>query len=169
MKKNNRGKRAYSLICYFTSNEEVFTALNTINDLQKFAFIYHDRDTTTPHYHIVIITANTHSMTSIQKRFINETTATNCLIEPLLTPQGIYDYMTHSHNVDKYQYSYDDIVSNDKDYFATAEKINDICVDIVTAMLHNVSKYELVKLYGKHFVYNYRNFLYLVNDIKDEQ
>lgn len=157
--------RSFSLVCYLETELEVMNALNSINDLQKFAYIHHDKDDSQPHFHVALVTANGHTLKAISKYFINKTNAVNCFIEPLVSPKGIYTYMTHEEEEDKYKYNVNDIISNDSTFFATAEYINDISVDIINAMLSGMPYRQLVTYFGKHFVYNCKNFEYIVNRI----
>ena len=174
MKQTNNTKnprtRGFSLICYFETDFEIFQALNNIQDLQKFAFIRHDKDISQPHYHVALVTANGHTLTAISRHFKNNTNAKNCMIEELCSPKGIYIYFTHEEeDEEKYKYDVKDIITNDNEFFASAEFINDVCVDIINAMLNNVPTRDLVRFFGKHVVYNFKNFEYIVERIRKEE
>lgn len=97
-------------------------------------------------------------------------------VASLLNRQSAYCYLTHRNEPSKHQYSDDDVYCSQgaRDVFDCAvsrgdtEELNTASL-ILEDMLSGVSLRDIVKAYGKDFVYHYHCFKELVNDIRHSE
>ena len=135
---------------------ELFNSQNLTTDILKLLIdyykgckcylIYHDKDVKedgslkTPHFHCVLLLENRRSKENI----INDISTrlkipSNCVsVDDCKSIQGAIRYLTHYDDTDKYQYSFEDIKSNDKKY-------NKYFLDIDDYLLECDSLKDLIK------------------------
>lgn len=153
--KNNKATYKNWCIVINLPNEksELFNSPNLTIDILKLLIdyykgckcylIYHDKDTKedgtlkTPHLHCVLLLEKRRSKDNILNDFSTLLKISlNCLsVEDCRSIQGSIRYLIHYEETDKYQYSLEDIKSNDKkynmyfldieEYIATCTSIND--------------------------------------------
>lgn len=149
-----------------------------LNGLKEYAFIRHDKDTTQdgklvePHYHVVLCFANQHTVNSICNTIekvadISQTDYNFHLIPTTVIPGGVaeaYDYLTHSRDSEKFQYSHDLVTESSSIYFqerkadsnnvASREEANEsFLIDLIA-----LPPIAMAKRYGKDYIKNFRSY-----------
>jgi len=172
-KKNELRSRDFSLISYILDTDTLIKIINEHDNIKYYAFIVHDKDEKEPHTHIILYVKNAITQKNVRQWFtiIDENGKTvNCLSESVISKKGVFDYLTHKNNSEKFQYNENDIKTNFKEFFT--EKIDEVfdnSVNIIDDIMNGVSTYTLVKRYGNAFVYHYSNYKAIVNTILMEK
>lgn len=136
-----------------------------INDLiplcNHYCYIYHDKDNADSHYHLLITFKREISAKKLISLF---PTYQNTFVEPTNKEElkGDFLYLTHSNANDKYQYSIDNVISNNIDYYLTLTNVekkelknDDLYEDIVHS---EWNPRRLVQKYGRDFIINYNRY-----------
>lgn len=136
-----------------------------INDIiplcNHYAFIKHDKDYTSVHYHLIITLKVAKTGKALLKLF---PTYQNSFIEPTDKSQigGDFLYLTHSNDTTKNQYDISCVVCSDFDYFyqfttsdSKTNKNIELFEDITS---ENFDIIYLAKKYGRDFIINYRKY-----------
>lgn len=161
-----------------------------IQQIQAFAYILHDKDVylkdvykdgellhakgemEIPHYHIYLELYNSRVPSEVLSWFKYEEDGKriNTLREYPYSCQSCIDYLTHKNARDKFQYDVNDIVQYGlkvaDDGSLSPNLSYDNSLDILDNVLANVPLRELVKRYGKEFIYHYGQYRALAEDIK---
>lgn len=91
-----------------TYSETIVKALSSCPSIKQCAYILHDKDVTEdgsikpPHYHVVVNLLNPQRLSFFNQYKIDGDE--NLLCQIATCPQSCFDYLTHKHNPDKYQY-----------------------------------------------------------------
>lgn len=123
--------------------------------ISRFAMIYHDKDEgKEPHWHVLVVYHNARTFTAVKKDFENR--SQNTLIEQCIELDSAFDYLTHARNPEKYQYSTDDIICDDIDYWnsITAGEKPNKAMELVDDILKGKNPVYLLRKYGRDFVLN---------------
>lgn len=80
------------------------------------AYIYHDHDNTDKHLHILLYDEGGTNLKSHCNRF--SSVLPSNFIEKVWSPRAMARYLIHKDNPEKFQYKYEDIVTNGKDKLA---------------------------------------------------
>ena len=181
------------LISYLPSTDIINDILDKkIKSIKSYAFIYHDKDIylndilddnneilhkkgdlKTPHYHIYLRFKTNRDPDEIKRWFMPKGLLDqnglpyNCLSQKVKSSVACIDYLTHKNEPDKYQYSENDIISFNIDSVLENDAI-DNSIDIVEDMLSGSPTRELVKRYGRDFIYHYSSYSAIVAKIKYE-
>lgn len=131
--------------------------------------ICHDKDKSTPHTHIYLRLPRARLVAQIVRWFRGvdeEGLLVNTFAQPVNTNyRDLLQYFLHRKNADKHQYNDDDLI-----YIGDVSDIDNESVDnsftILTQLMNGVSLIELVRLYGKDFVYHYRNYKEIIQDLQ---
>lgn len=181
MKKNDITRfRSYSIVCY---NVHFVESLISDKSIKSYYWISHDNDKLDDvqlkplHYHLVVtfnyaIIPNK-LMSICDAYMLLEDSDTNYFYEPVNSLPSVLLYLTHRSNPDKFQYSYSSILTNNSTYLASVysydtTKEND-AFNIVMALIDGVSYEELLKIYGRDFVFHYRQYLLMADLIEAER
>lgn len=111
------------------------SVIDIVEGFPGYAYIKHDKDNGSVHYHFYIEFPNPRSLHSVAQ----ELNLPDSMIEKVRCPEGLLKYLTHSDNksiqAGKYQYSRDDITTNLPDSAFEGpedwDKMYDEIVDIV--------------------------------------
>lgn len=181
------------LISYLPSINIINDILDKkLKNIKSYAFIYHDKDIyfndilddkneiihkkgdlKTPHYHIYLKLKSNRYADEIKRWFMPKELKDenglpyNCLSQKVKSSVACIDYLTHKNEPDKYQYSESDIISYNIESVLDNDAI-DNSIDIVEDMLTGFSTRELVKRYGRDFIYHYSSYSAIVAKIKYE-
>ena len=158
--------RFFSLISYL-SESEFLPILQDNSRIRNYIYIYHDKDKCEPHYHICLNTFNAHTQTAVCKWFkINDA---NTFSEEIHS-SNIFGYLTHSlpKYKDKYQYSENELRSNDIEFWRRFSPTADIAQSIIADLLDGKSLREMLFLYGREFVINYNKYRYFASLVSSE-
>lgn len=173
--------RKFSCITYLSEMQLKVCLMRHINQIRVYAYAFHDKDTKEdgtlkePHIHLIIVTHNTCSISSIRRWFggyVDEkgmeitTTAQACS-----DVFSMYDYLTHNtreaREAGKYQYDKSIIKTNDRDgYFLASEESEYDSITLATeALLNGANIRDLGKRYGRDFILHYGQIIQYVSDI----
>ena len=181
------------LISYLPSTDIINDILEKkIKSIKSYAFIYHNKDIylndiiddkneilhkkgdlKTPHYHIYLRFKTNRDVDEIKRWFMPKGLLDenglpyNCLSQKVKSSVACIEYLTHKNEPEKYQYSENDIISYNIDSVLENDCI-DNSIDIVEDMLSGSPTRELVKRYGRDFIYHYSSYSAIVAKIKYE-
>lgn len=181
------------LVSYLPALEDVQRILdNKAKQIVSYAYIMHDKDFYTddvidkdtgefihtkgeikpPHIHIYLRLVNNRDVGEIRRWFEScdeNGQKINCLSRVVRDRVSCINYLIHNTKAskDKYQYPVEDVVSYNVEHID-----DDMPVDstfyIVEDMLKGVPKMELLKKYGRDFLYHYQNYVQFVKDLNSE-
>ena len=181
------------LISYLPSTDIINDILEKkIKSIKSYAFIYHNKDIylndilddkneilhkkgdlKTPHYHIYLRFKTNRDVDEIKRWFMPKGLLDenglpyNCLSQKVKSSVACIEYLTHKNEPEKFQYSENDIISYNIDSILENDCI-DNSIDIVEDMLSGSPTRELVKRYGRDFIYHYSSYSAIVAKIKYE-
>ena len=181
------------LISYLPSTDIINDILEKkIKSIKSYAFIYHNKDIylndilddkneilhkkgdlKTPHYHIYLRFKTNRDVDEIKRWFMPKGLLDenglpyNCLSQKVKSSVACIEYLTHKNEPEKFQYSENDIISYNIDSILENDCI-DNSIDIVEDMLSGSPTRELVKRYGRDFIYHYSSYSSIVAKIKYE-
>lgn len=135
--------------------------------IRAYALIKHDKDETDTHHHIVIRTYNVWSCLAVAKWFSHE--GENAFAQFAIDREGIIDYLTHEHNADKANYDKSDIIFSGMSDLLPQESGVDESMCIINDILSGVSVLELVRRYGRDFIYHNRYYYDIAGMIERER
>lgn len=159
--------RAFSIITYCSKQQvaEIIGAHNS--SIRAYAYIYHDKDETVPHFHVVIRTFDAWTIMQIEKWWKGYVDTKgeeiNTLVQRANDLYALHEYITHSDAeskaMGKFQYSPNEIVSNGLFDLVPKKDAVDDTYEMLTHMLNGASTKWMVRRYGRAFVYHYSQFL----------
>lgn len=152
--------------------------------IRVYAYAYHDKDIyldgdregeiKEPHYHILLVTYNQHTVSAVRRWFWgfydSEEKLINTLGQVCKDKYAYYDYLTHSDPQSiaegKYQYSKDIIVCNDKKHFSGHISSDyDSAQLIITDMLNHTPYEVMWKKYGRDFILNFDKYKFFCDQL----
>ena len=161
--------RMWSCVSYLP-NLVLLERLRSFPSLKHFAFVCHlpDSSNKQSHIHVCLSFNNAVRFSTVHDLlcdpFFN---AGNCMADKLYHPYNmVYEYFTHEFDDDKIKYSLDDICSDNLSYWDMGSSSADDCVAILDRLLAGDDLYSLVRDYGTSFIYHYRQYRDLVDDIR---
>lgn len=164
MKKNTSGRYRYWFLVSYLPIDVIEKRCQSVKNIRNYAIIEHDRDLfddgtfKDKHCHILLYLYQARTLSQITAHFVdNSLNAGNCFGEVARNMNKCFRYLTHQDEPDKTQYREIDIVCNDFDYFTCNDisTSNDNTFDIVTDLANGVQFFDMVKRYGKDFLYHY--------------
>lgn len=158
--------RFFSIVTYIQDTDRVLSmVLSKRTSIRSYAVIKHDHDEADTHHHIVVRTHCTWTAPAVNKWFKDIETGQNTFTELVYDRSSIIDYLTHENDPDKYHYDKDAVIDGGIDDILPKGETADDTAEIVEKLLQGVSLRELVKLYGKDFVYHYSSYKAIIEDI----
>ena len=171
----NKRTRNWSLVTYLDV-ETLAQRICAIDNIRYYAFIVHDKDVDEngqpkpKHIHLALCLNSARTLAQLTPRFTDiNSNAGNCYGQPTRSNRAIIEYFTHKNQPEKHQYSEDDILSNNLDYFKNDETDEDNTYMIIQDLLNGKSLQQVAKTYGRAFLYHYRDFKAFIEDVKQEQ
>lgn len=171
-KKGKVGKSRYFSFMTYASEKEIQTTIaKHTSSIRAFAYIYHDRDESPPHYHLLVRTYSSWTENQILKWFdwVKLKTGQNTLVEILDNSIGMNAYLTHTdyESVMKKKYPYKREEIKDFGLFDIVDKRNsfDETYEIVNNVLLGMSEKDLVRRYGKNYLFHRNAFHESANEI----
>lgn len=156
--------RKLAMIAYGTK-EQIGNYFNdNYSKIKKYAYIYHDKDETEPHWHIYIYFNNATTFERVKKQ-IQKYTKQNVMTEEARDEKGLIAYFTHENENDKYKYSSNEIVISNK-FFELDNVWLNMYIDFVE--LKKPVK-EMITMYGKDFAINIKNWRDLRAERREEE
>ena len=165
-KKSSTAKTRYHSFMTYASIEQINKVIyNHQSSIVSYCYILHDKDPTDVHHHLVIRTYDAWSPAQINKwfAFVKLETGQNTFNEAVKDLASLEAYLTHSDadSVEKGKHQYDR--SEIKDFgllsTSTTHKSYDDTYEIMLAMQAGMNTRELVRRYGKKFLYHYSQFV----------
>lgn len=152
-----------------------------LKQIDKYAYILHDKDVydkdvvndvgdvlhcvgeiKAPHTHIYLRLFESRDSGEIQRWFTREIDGqrVNCFYERVHNRIGCIAYLTHRTKKaqHKYQYDLDSIVSFNLDGSELDGDCVDNSLDILDDMMSGVPLREMIRRYGKQFIYQYKTY-----------
>ena len=164
--------RFFSLVSYLTTEQIAEIMQRKGTSIRAWAMIDHDKDEKEPHRHLVMRTCSSWTPSQVLKWFVGmdeHGNDCNSFIEVVRDRTAICEYLTHENDPDKHHYDSSDVIDHGLcDLLPSSESADDT-FEIVEKMTQGVSVRELVRLYGRDFVYHYGNYVAVVNAIKEEE
>lgn len=173
-KTDTRAKsRYFSGITYLSTTDLVKRLQEKGTSIRAYAVIDHNKDEKEPHRHFVIRTHSTWTPTAVLKWFprpfdINGKEI-NTFIEIVHDRQGIVDYLTHKNELDKHHYDESEIIDHGLTDLVPQGETSDDTFEIIEMMLQGVPTRELVRLYGRDFLYHYGAYKAVADQIRAEE
>lgn len=161
--------RKFSLVSYLP--REKIEAIININDrmISRYAYILHDKDKDEqPHFTIILYTYQATTISAVRRWFYLVDSSQNTLAQAIKDETNAYDYLTHANDPDKYQYNVKEITSKGFNFFHPEED-DDRSYKILTELYLGVPLMELARRYKKDFIYRYRAYKELLEDIKFQE
>lgn len=185
MQLSNVRSRKFSLITYLPEEYFLIRLQGHNEQVRVWAYAKHDKDLKEdgtlkePHTHLILITYNAHSISSIRRWFSGfhdengeiTTTAQICRDE-----FNAFDYLTHNTKQalaeGKPLYDKSIVKSNNFDYFkANSEHDYDSTLLACELLLKGVSVHDCAKMFGRDFILHYgqiKNYLMDVLQMRDD-
>lgn len=157
--------RYHSFMTYATLEQINKVIFNHQSSIVSYCYICHDQDETTPHYHLVIRTYDAWSPAQINKwfAFVKMETEQNTFNEAVKDLDALETYLTHTdaESVKQGKHPYDRALIKDFGLLSTStcHKSYDDTYEIMLAMQAGMNTRELVRRYGKKFLYHYSQFV----------
>lgn len=163
-----------------------------LKQIDKYAYILHDKDVydkdvvndvgdvlhcvgevKAPHTHIFLKLFESRDSGEIQRWFTREVDGVrqNCFLERVHNRIGCIAYLTHRTKKSQHKYQYDlDLV---KSFNLDGTELDGDCVDnsldIIEDILNNVPLREMVRRYGKQFIYQYKAYTEMAFNIRKQE
>ena len=157
-KKRNNNYANYSLVVYDKSDLEYIINMNTVD---KYAYIYHNKDESEPHYHLYIHFTSRRRLKWLEYEKLTHTFEQNVMCERVIDVNQLFLYFLHRNNPEKYQYSIKDIISN-YNFMDANENDKDDNADILECILAIIEH----KLTWAEFLKRYPNLIFSMSNIK---
>lgn len=183
----------FFLISYITELSDIQTILdNKARQITSYAYILHDKDTYTlkdctdkdtgevnteklntlkkPHIHIYLKLNSSRDGDEIKRWFMvrdKDGVVQNCMREVVRSRIGAINYLTHNtvSSKAKHQYPKDSVISFNVDNIEENEPV-DNTYHIVTDILNGIPKLELLRRYGRDYIYHYSCFKSFIDDVR---
>lgn len=179
MSKKNEFSRYFSGISYLPSEIVNRVLVDKTKSIRSFAFILHDKDLDDDgnlkiaHVHFVIRTYSSWSCEQISKWFKGfndeEGKPINTLVQIAHDVGSCLEYLTHDGIDGKYHYQRDEIHSFNVSDLQVKRDSKDDSLEICEAIIRGVSTRELVKRYGRDFIYHRKAYQEVCFDISIEE
>lgn len=153
--------RRWLLVSYAAEDE--FKVI--FKDCEEWAYIYHNADNATPHFHIYVKFKNARYLDGIRKQ-INSVQNTLGEIAKS-TNTDIINYFMHKGIPDKHPYKFDDIRFSDN-FKNSSNKVNDN-EEFINDLLSDMSLRAMGIKYGRDFMKNYKSYYEFAKDLKREE
>lgn len=160
--------------------------------ISAYAFIYHDKDTydkdildgdkvihaqgelKQPHFHIYLKLKASRQEEEIRRWFMpkgvkdSNGLAFNCLSQKVKSAYGAIEYLTHRNAPEKYQYDDSEVISYNIDNILE-DCPKDDSFNVIEDILNGVSTRDLVRRYGRDYIYHISAYEAVAQKIKAEE
>lgn len=169
-KLSEKRSRKFALVTYIEDTAEVIRLINEKRtSIRAYAVIKHDKDEADAHHHIVLRTHSAKTCTAVVKWFEDNAKRQNTFAQFVHDDEGILSYLTHEDEKDGYRYDKADIIDGGlSDLIPREDTKDDDAQSIVEDMLAGTSTAELVKKYGRDFIYHIKHYQKVVELIAEE-
>lgn len=148
----------YYSFCVVTYHTDLSIINSFCSKTFKYAYAFHDKDDSPPHYHIICSFKGNRSFDSVRSLFPE---GQNTFVSSMIDRFSSYLYLTHKNSPDKFLYDDSIIVSNDFSYFSRDSHSDSFDVDSFLNDLTSCrfSPRFLALKYGRDFIRNYNRYM----------
>ncbi len=158
--------RYHSLVTYANDRQLKKVLAKHINSIRSFGYILHDQDEAAPHYHVIMRLHDAWTPTQIKRWFNNlfddEHKPINTFDEVANDMEAMEEYILHedqkSIEEGKHRYSPDGVFWMNKEQMTDKRESKDDTYEILLKLMQGCSYLELVKFYGRDFLYHYNQY-----------
>ena len=173
----NRTSRYFSLISYCSARDIEKILANHRSSIRAYAYIYHNADEVTPHFHILIRTLSSWKPLALCKWFsacVDDSGApVNTFCEIASSIDSLVPYILHETEESiadgKHRYDKSEIISYRLFDLKMQTDSFDSSYEVVKAMILGVPARELVRRYGRDYVYHFNAYQAVVDKIVTEE
>lgn len=170
--------RKFSLVTYLSEQQLKDVLFAHSDQIKAWAYAYHDKDVNEDgslkvvHCHVVLYVYNASTVSRIRKWFRaldsdgKEVTTTGQICSDIY---GMWDYLIHADNPEKYQYPESVRNSNLPEFFSDdSNSLDDNSLSIVDDMLSGTSIYDMVSRYGRDFCIHFGHYSDVIKAIRKQ-
>ena len=167
--------RWFTCVTYANENAVKYMIQKQRNAIRAFAYIIHDKDETDTHIQIILRTYQPYAFKTILNWFRAAQIETgsekiqNTFVQTIIDRYGIVNYLTHKDEPDKAQYDESQIVDGGLEQFYENDGTKDNSFEIITDLMENVSYYDMVKRYGREYIYHHDQYEKVAARIRAER
>lgn len=162
--------RFFGIVTYLSDTERIVRMIQKKQtSIRAYAIMKHDQDEADPHCHIVLRTHSALTCAQVCNWFKDDETGQNAFAEFVHDRAGIIDYLTHENDPDKHHYSKADIVDGGIDDLLPKGNTDDLTYEILDLLMNGTAIKDLVRMYGKDFLYHIRDYTTAVKMICTQQ
>lgn len=173
MPNTDKKSRFFAFMSYLTKEQILDVIYKKATSIRAYAIIDHNKDEAEPHRHFVLRTNGSWTAPQINKWFDGQTDENgkkiNTFCEIVHDRTAICDYLTHKNDPDKHQYDESDIIDGGLYDIRSKGETADDTYEIIEKMAAGTSTREMVRLYGRDFVYHYGSYAMILQQIKEEE
>lgn len=156
--------RVFSIVTYANKLQVQNVLDSKIEQIEAYGYILHDKDDVAPHIHIVLKTYNAKTVPQLRKWFKgikdDDENEVSTLAQLCRSIDSYISYLTHECDDTKYHYSKSDIVEyNLYTHLQKQSESKDNAYLILQDIHRNVPYYEMVKRYGRDFIYHHEQYM----------
>lgn len=150
---------SFSCVCYYDESLGRDFLRSFSRYCSKIAYIFHDKDDKTPHWHLLCTFSQNKSIESVKKLLFakdGNDLKISTLVQPLRDKFSAFRYLTHKDDPDKYQYPDSEVICNDLKYFtgSSLRADNEEFLNDITSCY--LSYRELAIKYGRDYIRNFK-------------
>lgn len=101
-------RRNFTMSLVVEKTPNITDVISIVEKYPAYAYILHDKDNTSPHYHFYIEFPNPRSFSSVA----DELKIPESMLCKVYDKSAILQYLTHENDKDKYHYPFSDVVTN---------------------------------------------------------
>ena len=165
-KKSSTSRPRYHAFMTYATIEQINRVIyDHQSSIVSYAYICHDQDETDTHYHLIVRTYDGWSSSQILKwfSFVKKETEQNTFVEELGDLKAFATYLTHTDakSIEQGKHPYDKSLIKDFGLLSTdtTHESYDDTYEIVLAMMAGMRTRDLVRRYGKKFIYHFSQFI----------
>lgn len=167
----------YSLVTYLSESQlqDVILRFYKAGALSHYLYIYHDKDSSVPHFHVYLnfnIGVRQSQVLLFFQGYIDEKGLDiNTNIQPVFHPDAMFDYFLHNTEdclkANKFLYDEKDLKSDNVDYFRniTPSVAEDSSGSVIYYLTDGCSLFDMIDMFGRDFIINYSKYKVLLEDL----
>lgn len=175
--KSPKRARIFSCVTYIGEKGLNKAILDHQRQVRAFAYIMHDKDENEPHIHLLLRTYDSWTDTQIAKWFKGRKDAKgeecNTFVEVANDIHALKEYMTHSDEESRAQGKFEYSESDIRDFglwdIVSKKDSYDDTMEIVNTILRGVTQRELLRRYGRKYLYHMTDYQQVCSEIRQEE
>lgn len=169
--------RYFAIVTYVSEKQLRKVIRKHLNSVRAFCYITHDQDDSVPHIHLLMRLHSTWMPAQVHKWFdglLDEyNQPVNTFVEICNDMVAQKDYILHidskSISEGKHLYSFQDIKAYGWDDLSERKDCFDSSYEILMKLIDGASLQELVRYYGRDFLYHYNQYIDLRDLIRQQE